>query len=227
MHTIFRKFLENTKKMKLLSFKSYADYVEAQTKRNKKKIEKVAAASKELQWIADYIKLQNTGVGTGICHGVRNGFEVSVLRNLTQADVIGTEISDTADQFTNVIQWDFHKQKPEWIGKFDFVYSNSWDHSFDPETMLKNWMASLNDKGLVFLQWTDTHSEASVGGADCFGLSIDELLIWINKNYKVEKIHWLYEYNLWNLTRYYLNLIRKPRPGIRGRRIAVVVIRNN
>lgn len=211
--------------MKLISFNSYNDYLAAQTKRNKSKIEKVAVAVKEMNWIGNYLKEINPDLRFGICHGVRNGFEVNYLMKLTGADIIGTEISDTAIQFENVIQWDFHKQKHEWIGKYDFVYSNSWDHSFDPDTMLKNWMESLKDTGRCFLQWTDTHSEASVSGADCFGLSIDELMMWVNKNYKVEQIHWLYEYSVWNLSRYYINLVRKPRPGIRGRRIAVVVIR--
>lgn len=211
--------------MKLLSFKTYNDYLVTQTKRNKNKLDKVAVAQKEMEWIATYLKKNLKPVESGICHGVRNGFEVSCLRKLTGANVVGTEISETANQFKNVIQWDFHNQKPEWVDKFDFVYSNSWDHSFDPDTMIKNWMESLKDSGRCFLQWTDTHSEASVSGADCFGLSIDELVVWVNKNYKVEQIHWLYEYSVWSLSRYYINLVRKPRPGIRGRRIAIVVIR--
>lgn len=212
--------------MKLLTFNSYKEYVDAQTKRNKNKINQIAASTKELEWIDDYLKSKGYKVTEGICHGVRNGFEVKILRDLTRANVVGTEISETANKFENVIQWDFHEIKPEWIGHFDFVYSNSWDHSFAPDTMMKNWMKSLSENGRCFLQWTNTHAESTVSGADCFGLSIDEMIEWLDKNYQVETIHWLYEHSIWNPKRYLINLLRHPRPGIRGRKIAVVVVRN-
>lgn len=189
------------------------------------KLEMVAVSRREIQWIARYLMTSKTKPN-GICHGVRNGFEVGLFRQITGGDVIGTEISETANQFQGVIQWDFHNIKNEWIGKFDFVYSNSWDHSFDPNLMLNNWMKSLNPGGKCFLQWTHTHGEDAVGGADCFGLSFNELINWIRKDYKVEKIHWLYEFSLFDLRRYAINLYRRPRPGIRGRKIAIVVVVN-
>jgi hypothetical protein len=46
---------------------------------------------------------------------------------------MGTEISDTAGQFPYTIQWDFHKTKAEWIDATDFIYSNCFDHSYDPQ----------------------------------------------------------------------------------------------
>ena len=36
--------------------------------------------------------------------------------------MIDTEISETAEQFPNTIQWDFHKVKPEWLSSVDFIY---------------------------------------------------------------------------------------------------------
>ncbi|MBK6621188.1 MAG: hypothetical protein IPG32_10020 [Saprospirales bacterium] len=50
-------------------------------------------------------------------------------------EVIGTEISDSASKFSHTIEWDFHEVKPEWIGRADFIYSNSFDHSYDPENV--------------------------------------------------------------------------------------------
>jgi hypothetical protein len=64
--------------------------------------------------------------------------------------------------------------KQEWIGNVDFVYSNSWDHSFDPERLFKNWMERLKRSGRLFISWTPTHA-APVDSADCFSASLEEL----------------------------------------------------
>ena len=62
-------------------------------------------------------------------------------------DVIGTEISDTAGQFANTVQWDFHDVNGEWVSRFDFVYSNSLDHAWNPKFALQTWLNQLNPKG--------------------------------------------------------------------------------
>ena len=36
---------------------------------------------------------------------------------------------------------------------FSFIYSNSLDHSYDPEKALDSWMSCLNEKGLCFIEW--------------------------------------------------------------------------
>lgn len=161
--------------MKLLQFDSYESYVEAQTERNIEKLENVWVSDKELQTIADYFQPRVPDAQFGICHGVRNGYEVRKLRELLGFEIMGTEISKTPESFENIIQWDFHDIKDEWIGKFDFIYSNSWDHSCDPERMFANWFRCLSPQGRCFLHWTPDHSEQAVGGADCFGISIEEL----------------------------------------------------
>jgi hypothetical protein len=46
--------------------------------------------------------------------------------------VIGTDQPQTATQFAYPVQWEFHDDNPEWQGKADFVYSNSWEHAYDP-----------------------------------------------------------------------------------------------
>lgn len=174
--------------MKLLQFDTYESYVEAQTATNKQKLNNVWVSERELRQIADYYKTRVRRPTFGICHGVRNGYEVQKLRELLGFNIIGTEISETADLFENVIQWDFHDSKEEWIGNVDFLYSNSWDHSCDPERMFATWLRCLSPQGRCFLQWSPNHAEQGVGGADCFGVSLDELKQIIEAHGRIEEV---------------------------------------
>ncbi len=111
----------------------------------------------------------------GICHGTRRGNEqMWFSRHLGDCVVIGTEISDTAQDFPRTVQWDFHNPRDEWVGSADFVYSNSWDHSFDPPRMFKVWADQLRRGGLLILEHTHYHLEANE--LDPFGANPDELL---------------------------------------------------
>src|SRR3972149_6452637 len=103
-------------RMRLLTFGSYEQYVETQTQTNRRKLKKVWVTPKELRAVARYVRRHIPGASFGLCHGVRNGYEVGRLRDLLGIEVLGTEISDTANQFEHVIQWDYHEVKPEWRG---------------------------------------------------------------------------------------------------------------
>jgi hypothetical protein len=69
---------------------------QARIAKNKKKLSVIAIADEELSVIADYVKEHIPGTSFGICHGVRNGYEVQELRRLLGIDIIGTDISPTA-----------------------------------------------------------------------------------------------------------------------------------
>ncbi|MCH8042899.1 MAG: hypothetical protein IID44_04195 [Planctomycetes bacterium] len=174
--------------MKLLRFNSYDEYVELQTETNKQKLGNVWVSDKELAVVARYIRQHVPGAAFGICHGVRNGYEVHRLRELLGIDVIGTELSETATEFEHVIQWDFHEVDEAWQGRVDLIYSNSWDHSYDPALMLDRWMSCLTPTGRCFLHWTPDHGERAVGGADCFGASLEELTQMAEEKYEVETV---------------------------------------
>ena len=174
--------------MKVRSFDNYEQYVAVQTETNKQKLTHVWVTERELRKVAAYVRRTMPGASSGICHGVRNGYEVATFRRLLGIDVIGTEISDTATQFPNVIQWDYHDVKDEWLGRCDFIYSNSWDHSFDPNVMLERWMSCLRPTGRCFLQWTRNHMPKSIYGADCFGINYGEFIGWLGKRYVVERV---------------------------------------
>lgn len=211
--------------MKLNDFESYDEYVRVQTETNKLKINNVWVSDKELVELASYIKDNITDAKFGLCHGVRNGYEVIKIKSLLEGvEVVGTEISETADDFDSVIQWDFHEVKDEWVGKVDFIYSNSWDHSYDPELLFDRWMSCLSPNGRCFIHWTPDHSDAGVGGADCFGASLEELKALIEKKYEVEAIL--------NITDYKKEMTLKRKiksmvaPGAYKKEITILVVRN-
>lgn len=81
----------------------YAEYRAAQIAANRRKLSKVWADEATLGVVAEDIETHLETVGRGLCHGARNGFEVSVLRQRLSADVIGTDISDTALEFDHMV----------------------------------------------------------------------------------------------------------------------------
>jgi hypothetical protein len=142
----------------------YEQYVKCQINENRKKLEENPcihwATEKEMKILTAYIKNNMGVVEFGMCHGVRNGWEVEELRKSLMCDVIGTEIAPTAKRYKHVFQWDFHNIKNEWKNKFDFIYSNSLDHAYDAEHCINQWLSCLNDKGKCFIQWQVRHDKS-------------------------------------------------------------------
>ena len=54
----------------------------------------------------------------------------------------------------STVQWDFHHARPDWINKFDIVYSNSFDHSIDPSGALATWSDQLTDLGRLYVEYS-------------------------------------------------------------------------
>ena len=108
--------------MKLYEYKDYDEYVSEQNRANALKIKHVWVDRSTISQIAETVD----EASAIICHGTRNAAEQRYLKEYyPTAEIIGTEISDTADQFEMTVQHDFHEQKDEWVGKFDILYSNS------------------------------------------------------------------------------------------------------
>lgn len=170
--------------MRLYKHKDYEEYKKAQISKNVRKLNNIWIKNDELIKIVDHAKRHIKSINFGICHGVRNAWEVEQFRKYFKADIIGTEISHTAAQFNYTIQWDFHDIKNEWVGKFDFIYSNSFDHSNRPEYCLDQWMKCLKLTGICYIHWMRTN-ENKIDPADCFAASRDEYRKLFNKKYKV------------------------------------------
>lgn len=162
--------LQRDDAIRQVRFDSYDDYVAAQLKTNEAKRDRVWVQQAELRQLAVTILKLVPRPRRGLCHGVRNGVEVQVLRDLLRCEVWGTEISPSAADYEHVLQWDFHQVKDEWLGAVDFIYSNSLDHSYDPKACLSAWLRCLSPRGRCFVHWSPEHDFTDFGknNADCF-----------------------------------------------------------
>jgi hypothetical protein len=144
--------------LKVQEYKDYDHYVEAQTGANKRKITWQFKKEDHVKWI----KERKLGAKNIICHGTRNGGEQRFFQKYwPDAYVIGTEISETATQFEMTVQHDFAIPKTEWIGKFDILYSNSFDHSIDPPKTIETWKKQISYDGKLFIEWSDYYNAKS------------------------------------------------------------------
>ncbi len=157
---------------KIYKYKNYDEYKDTQIFFNKQKINKVWADENTLKIISNFLKenIKSEKI-KGLCHGSRNGFEQKCFINeIPNAEVIGTDISETANDYDNSIVHDFHDEKKEWIENFDFVYSNSLDQSYDPEKALNTWINQIKKDRYIIIEHSDQHGVISSGKMDPFGV---------------------------------------------------------
>jgi hypothetical protein len=170
----------------------YAAYKRIQTEGNRLKLDQVWVREDNIALLAAYIRSLIPSPEFGICHGTRRGKEQEWFRHYLGCEVIGTEISGTAELFPHTIQWDFHEVKPEWIKAADFIYSNSFDHSYDPEKCLNAWMRCLKKGGLCILEHSTLHGPEGATELDPFGADITLMpfliLTWGQGRYGVRQL---------------------------------------
>jgi hypothetical protein len=150
----------------------YESYRQVQVDGNRKKLDDVWVREENIEFLAQYIRNR---VGTprfGLCHGTRRGLEQAWFSKRLTCQVLGTDIADTAEQFPNTIQWDFHNVKQEWLGAADFIYSNAFDHSYDPEKCLNAWMSCVRPGGLCILEHSSAHGPSGTSLLDPFGADL-------------------------------------------------------
>jgi hypothetical protein len=172
-------------KMKVFEYDSYEHYVECQTKANKDKILWTWVEPHDIEWVCNHKK----SAEKILCHGTRNGYEqILFLRQFPDAEIIGTEISDTAEYFDMTVHHDFSKPKSEWINKFDIVYSNSFDHSYDPKKTILTWLDQLNETGKLYLEFCEYWAKES-SASDPVEANWDEIEKFLNELCTVNTIH--------------------------------------
>lgn len=143
-------------------------YRNVQIATNKRKFERVWAEERTLSAIAADIRSRGLD-RNGLCHGARNGWEVEWLARELGCPVIGTDISETANEVPHLVQHDFHEVREDWLGKFSFIYSNSLDQAFDPARALAAWAGQLTPDGRIYVEHTMRHSPTGAGEKDPFG----------------------------------------------------------
>ena len=153
----------------------YERYRDTQQRGNKGKINNVWVLEENVAFLSSYIRERIPQPRFGICHGTRRGKEQEWFRKYLGCEVIGTEISETATTFPHTIQWDFHEVRPEWVGAADFIYSNSFDHSYDPQKCLTAWMRCLRPGGMTILEHSSLHEPQGASELDPFGADLVEM----------------------------------------------------
>ncbi len=180
--------------MKCYEFKNYDEYIQAQLKitRRKVKVEVegdgiLFLSDKSVNAIYDHHK---TEVKNAICHGVRKGRELEMFEGKFSGKWIGTEIVPEICDGERILHRDFNKIYDEWIGYFDIIYTNSYDHAKDPWKTIKVWLACLSKTGRLYIEWTIWHNKLGNYGnrADCFAASVHEYREIFEKAGKVEDI---------------------------------------
>ena len=162
---------------------AYRTYREIQQAGNIEKLDAVFASQENIAYLARFAEQRLGQVGFVLCHGTRNGAEQRWFKEALSGSpkVIGTEISDTATQFPDTVQWDFHELNPEWEGKADVIYSNSWDHSIDPDRMFTSWMKSLSPRSVMMIEHTIFHLGTHADALDPFGATRDGIIALLNR----------------------------------------------
>lgn len=168
-------------------FTNYREYVRAQVKGSNRRPNRSPAA---LQSDAELVVAHCGSVSNGMCHGARCGSEVRSFRALfPDAQIRGTDLAPRDESL--VFRWDFQKARKDWIGKFDFIYSNALDHACNPEKCAAVWLRQLNQDGKAFIVWTPQHrlvrlrENEKYPGGDCFGAELSEYIELFNRHGKV------------------------------------------
>ena len=135
--------------MKVYKFKNYDEYVASQKEANE---EKQHMSFVQLKTIKKIFDVYGPNAKNILCHGTRRGAEQKYFKHVyPNAEIIGTEIG--ISDWPMTVQHDFAIPKKEWIGYFDIVYSNSFDHSFDPDKTMTTWIEQLANNGKMFIDW--------------------------------------------------------------------------
>jgi hypothetical protein len=153
----------------------YEAYKAVQTAANKAKIGWRSVQQADIAYLCQALADRGVNIRKVLCHGTRSGAEQQFFQGATGADVLGTEISDTATQFPMTIQWDFHEVKPEWNATFNVIFSNSWDHSYDPKLAFSRWLSCVANGGALVLEWSTAHGDTEASPIDPFRSSPPEL----------------------------------------------------
>lgn len=151
----------------------YEKYRRIQEDGNLNKLDRTWVIESNIKFLGEYLQKTISPVSFGICHGTRRGNEQKWFREALQCEVIGTEISESATQFPHTLKWDFHQANSAWIGKADFIYSNSFDHSYDPQSCLNTWIDSLRIGGVCILEHSNLHAPEGATELDPFGAEIE------------------------------------------------------
>jgi SAM-dependent methyltransferase len=96
------------------------------------------------------------------CMGVRTGTECFEFKErYPKAEVYGVDITENINTIrthldVKIFLQDFNNLPESWGDKFDLVFSNSLDHSYNPADTIKEWHRVTQNGGHLFLEFSTT-----------------------------------------------------------------------
>jgi len=168
---------------------TYISYREAQEAKTGKELEALflpeVVANVVVRFVAEHLAPRPGQCALrGLCHGAKIGGEVRMLRRGFEAQcrgcnisLLGTDISKEAAGKSNgdVVFHDYQLPREEWLGEFDFIYSNTLDHSLYPLAALTAWRHSLRaHESLMALHHSNLHQSLHIDAVDVYGGSLGD-----------------------------------------------------
>lgn len=161
--------------MSIFQYKDYSEYRDMQIEANLRKINNGTnwVTYSEVLTVSGILQvLFDEPIKNGICHGVRNNWESELFAKILNCKVIGTDISPESFKHGAVV-WDFHDTNEEWINMFDFLYTNSFDHCYDPPKASDTFMEQIREGGICIVQWTK-YDMKEPNGISAYGGTIED-----------------------------------------------------
>ena len=106
--------------MKLYSHKDYDEYKQSQVEANKRKIDNSYVDKNSIKYLLDYYtETFKKNPEKVLCHGTRRGLEQQYFKDFLgdDLDIVGTEISDTANDYPYTIEWDWDNDEVDLVMK--------------------------------------------------------------------------------------------------------------
>jgi len=129
-----------------------------------------------LESIFNKIKNLFGGKITVGCMGIKNGaMEFSLFKELLpKAEIVGVDILEKVKEVgNNCYCYDFNNLPKNWKNKFDLVYSNSIDHSYDIKKTIKEWLRVTKDGGYLLIDFPNDN--VPVGYADLYNFVPEDM----------------------------------------------------
>ena len=160
---------------------TYDEYIKAQKDLTDFKYGRIVYVRKET--IGEIYKhFAKDNILSILCHGTRSGEEQAHFKSYFNCYVMGSELSEKAKDTADTTIWDFNKVNDEWIGKFDLVYSNAFDHCITPSETIGVWQDQLKPNGRLLIEWTDSQNGKGVTDGDPLNATEEEVTAWAEEN---------------------------------------------
>lgn len=130
----------------------------------------------KLKTLVDFLSTEIQGRSKFLCHGVRNGNEITAFYNLLKTKKIyflGTDINPSTGQLLNCITHDFQEPMSKKFGKFNIIYTNSLDQCQDPQKAITSMFQNLYKKGILILEFSEYHGKMGFSKLDPFTCEIE------------------------------------------------------